>query len=66
MTGWERWGPNPQQVGDDMVQRAAESLRTDHMARVDYDGAEVSWEDFAPQALRALTAALTDTRWEDR
>ena len=64
-TDWERWGPNPMAVSGDMIRRSAEVLLADYIARADYTGDEVTWEDFAPQALRVLTAGLTDTRWED-
>lgn len=61
----DRWGPNPMAVDETMVQRAAQQLREDYDAEHDSLG-HYAWEDFAPQALRVLTAGLTDTRWEDR
>lgn len=61
----DRWGPNPMGVDESMVRRGAEVLHGDYLARADYAGDEVTWEDFAEQTLRVLTVSLTDTRWED-
>jgi hypothetical protein len=60
----DRWGPNPMGVSESMVQRAAEVLHENHDEEHDSLGSH-SWEEFAPLALRVLTAGLTDTRWED-
>jgi hypothetical protein len=61
----DRWGPNPMGFAEFVVRHGAEVLHADYLARADYAGDEVTWEDFAEQSLRVLTAALTGTRWED-
>lgn len=60
----DRWGSNPQGIDENMVQRSAEVLLADWTSV--HDGEGMTWENFAEQALRVLTAGLTDTRWEDR
>lgn len=60
------WGENPMGVDTTMVRRSAEILLDDYVHRAEYSGAAVTWEDFAPLALRVLNVGLTDTSWEDR
>lgn len=56
------WQPNELRISDEMVRRSAEVLMS--VLPDDWIN-DMTIDDFGDDALRIVTAALRDSRWED-